>query len=79
MNFGWGSSVKVAALESFFMSVVHEHAAGLERERASAPERAACLERQRLVCGVLVQMRHCCPQRLISQLLRVAFSKILDL
>ena len=71
MIFCWGSSVKVAARESFFMSVVHEHAAGRERERASAPERAACLERQRLVCGVLVQMRRCCPQHLISQLLRV--------
>ena len=68
--------MKVAARESFFMSVVHKHAAGRERERASAPERAACLERQRLVCGVLVQMRRCCPQHLISQLLRVLVLKL---
>ena len=42
-------------------------------------ERVACLERQRLVCGVLVQMRRCCPQRPISQLLRFACSKCLGL
>ena len=63
--FGWGSLVKVAARESSFISVVHEHAAGGKKERV------ACLERQRLVCGVLVQMRRCCPQHLISQLLRL--------
>jgi hypothetical protein len=61
MIFGWGASMRVAARESFSMSVMHEHAAGLKKERA------ACLERQRLVCGVLVQMRRCCPQRPISQ------------
>jgi hypothetical protein len=56
--------MKVAARESSSMSVVHEHAAGPEKDRA-------CLQRQRLVCGVLVQMRRCCPQHPISQLLRI--------